>query len=101
MITKNFIEESRTFLSKRRGQAVSHEEARESIRNVVGFFELLAKWRRKAEINPLKADEVYVQFTDMVSDGALSCEVVCDSSYWNRLFSCFFQKYFKNGIRFL
>lgn len=94
MITRNFIEESRTLLSKRRDRPVTQEEAHSSIRNVVGFFELLARWKERVEINPLTADVVYVRYTAVVSDGPLYCEVKYDYLYWEESTSCFFQKFF-------
>jgi len=46
------IAETRRFWTKRTSEQVSDENAREAVRNVTGFFELLAQWH-EAQVSEL------------------------------------------------
>jgi len=42
--SRRILEDTRSFWRGRTGAQVSEEDAREAVRNVTGFFELLARW---------------------------------------------------------
>ena len=46
----DIIEQTLNFWGKRTGKDLSREDAREMVVNVSGFFQVLAKWDRKARM---------------------------------------------------
>ena len=48
-LSPEMTETTQRFWEKRTGEPVSEEDARETIRNVVGFFDLLDQWDRDVE----------------------------------------------------
>jgi len=47
-VSDDILEKTRRFWSERTGRAVSTEEAREAVANVVGFCQLLNEWDQHA-----------------------------------------------------
>jgi hypothetical protein len=45
--TPNIIELTKAFWAKRTGQEFSHEDARQMVSNVSGFFKILTAWDRE------------------------------------------------------
>jgi len=43
----NVVEQTARFWTQRTGQECSHEEARQMVANVAGFFAVLAEWDRR------------------------------------------------------
>lgn len=43
----DILDQTIAFWSRRTGQAFSHEDARQMVANVAGFFQLLAEWDHK------------------------------------------------------
>lgn len=43
----DIIEHTIAFWEKRTGEACSHEDARQIVANIAGFFDLLTEWDRK------------------------------------------------------
>jgi len=46
--TQDILNQTIAFWSERTGQKCSHEDAREMVANVSGFFNVLAEWERRA-----------------------------------------------------
>jgi len=42
----DFLERSRTFWQRRTARPLAHEDAREMVTNISGFFDLLEAWSR-------------------------------------------------------
>jgi hypothetical protein len=51
-LSSDVVDSTRRFWSQRTGQHVSDEDAREAIRNVSAFFDLLASWEDAANAEP-------------------------------------------------
>ncbi|MFA7372985.1 MAG: hypothetical protein WC074_05430 [bacterium] len=49
MHKEEFVNETRRFWSDWSGEDITDEDAHEIIRNMTGFFSVLAKWRRQRE----------------------------------------------------
>jgi len=43
-LSQDVVEDTRRFWQARTGERVSDEDAREAVRNVTAFFDLLARW---------------------------------------------------------
>jgi hypothetical protein len=46
-LTQDILNQTIAFWSERTGQEFSHEDAREMVANVSGFFTVLAEWQRR------------------------------------------------------
>jgi hypothetical protein len=56
--TQDIINQTIAFWSERSGQEFSHEDAREMVSNVSGFFTVLAEWERRTKAEHLEREEV-------------------------------------------
>ena len=50
-LSADVVEQTRRFWTERTGEPVSEENAREAIRNIAGFFDLLASWEKSAGVS--------------------------------------------------
>ncbi|MCE5239794.1 hypothetical protein LLH23_15105 [bacterium] len=51
-LSPEVVADTRRFWQERTGEAVSEEDAREIIRNLAGFFDLLHEWDQAAQGKP-------------------------------------------------